>query len=313
MKQLIEALWEEQSANWPMMQKGYSDLEKVVTRDLSSHRKNHIAQHNPARIVSSGAKVDAASIAKRKCFLCPKQLGEGQKGIAVLGQYLILINPFPILYRHFTIPHLEHIDQQLWGRVGDMCRIAQMMESDYQVYFNGAKAGASAPDHFHFQAGPRGVLPLTEERVDLSTLKREGESLLGVWESSPRSVLYIRSSSIEEIENMVEKIREVMVEMKIDTDLFNLVCDYHEHSWHLWFILRSKHRPDCYFAEGEDNYLISPGVVDMCGISVLPKPEDYERITPELWESVLEEVSLKPEQLEEFMHHLTHKIGERTR
>ncbi|MBD4338875.1 DUF4922 domain-containing protein, partial [Xanthomonas citri pv. citri] len=81
-------------------------------------------QFNPARIVSSGAKVDAQSIKERKCFLCPANLPPVQKGIPFEGHYNILVNPFPIFPRHLTIPEVAHVNQRIAVRFKDMLALA---------------------------------------------------------------------------------------------------------------------------------------------------------------------------------------------
>ena len=41
----------------------------------------------------------------------------------------------------------------------DMLELSEVLE-DFTVFANGPKCGASAPDHFHFQAGMKGFLPI---------------------------------------------------------------------------------------------------------------------------------------------------------
>ena len=63
-------------------------------------------------------------------------------------------------------------------------------------------------------------------------------------------------------------------------------------------IPRSKHRPDCYFAQGEAQYLISPGALDMAGVLVTARPEDFERMDAQKIKEIIQEVSLPFEQAE---------------
>lgn len=114
-KGLLDALWCEQTTNWPLMKKGYGDLQQLLTKDISVNNITFKAQHNPARIVSSTAKTDRESIAARPCFLCRHNLPAEQKGLLLLGRYIVLTNPFPIVDRHFVIPSIDHIPQRLMG------------------------------------------------------------------------------------------------------------------------------------------------------------------------------------------------------
>ena len=95
-KELMDALWREQTTNWPLMKKGYADLQQLLTKDISVNHIPFKAQHNPARIVSSTAKTDRESIAARPCFLCRHNLPAEQKGLLLLGRYIVLTNPFPL-------------------------------------------------------------------------------------------------------------------------------------------------------------------------------------------------------------------------
>ncbi len=285
---LIDALWQEQNNQWQMMQKGYQDFSHIVTKDISYGGKVFRAQHNPRRIVSASANVDKQCVAKRPCFLCSDSFNKDQKGILLHHKYLFLINPYPILPRHFTIPSLKHEPQQIMGDTfTDMAWMAEMLRNKYDVYFNGATAGASAPDHFHFQAGPQGILPLCE--MDISQPIWQGQhSIVSEIETSPRTILLIQSTEIEEMNKAWQSIYNALSEPQ----RINLVMRHSKGSWKLWIILRSKHRPECYTAEGDNKMMVSPGVIDMAGIAVLPRQFDFDRINGEIWYRIMAEVSL---------------------
>ena len=117
-------------------------------------------QFNPGRYISTSAKVDEKSINDRKCFLCPANLPEEQKGILYEEEYLILGNPFPIFPEHFTIPNINHVPQQIKNNFPLMLKLTKDLSKHYVVLYNGPKCGASAPDHFHFQAGTKNFMPI---------------------------------------------------------------------------------------------------------------------------------------------------------
>lgn len=327
-KELIDSLWREQTTNWPLMKKGYGDLQQLLTKDISVNHIPFKAQHNPARIVSSTAKTDRESIAARPCFLCRHNLPAEQKGLLLLGKYIVLTNPFPIVDRHFVIPTIDHIPQRLMGdekdngskreqnggqnssqktihdRIEDMARLAELFSGWLDVYFNGATCGASAPDHFHFQAGPQGALPLMEQHPKALIIEQDGGSIRLV-EKQPRTILLLQANSISALCSLWSLLTDGLKEIEVGDDQLNLVLRHtEEKKWRLWVILRSKHRPECYFREGDEQFLCSPGVIDMSGIAVLPRPEDYSRITGTLWMQLMKEVSLPADKFNRLLEFL---------
>ena len=57
-------------------------------------------------------------------------------------------------------------------------------------------------------------------------------------------------------------------------------------------IPRRKHRPACYNAEGESRMLISPASVDLGGVVIASRKEDFERITAEDIAAIFSEVCI---------------------
>ena len=147
MNQTIHNLLTEQLVSWETARNNYAALSGVQVKELNVNGILYKVQFNPARIVSSGAKVDAKSIKERKCFLCPANLPAEQKGIPFEGHYNILVNPFPIFPRHLTIPETAHVNQRISPRFGDMLDLAQQL-TDYTIFYNGPKCGASRPCTF---------------------------------------------------------------------------------------------------------------------------------------------------------------------
>ncbi len=206
--QQLKLLFAEQTTNWAQAQKSYSDLAGVQPKSFSFGNFDVKVQFNPARIVSSGAKVDAKTIAERKCFLCAANRPCEQKSID-FGDYEILVNPFPIFPEHFTIPRREHVDQQIKPYFADMLQLAKAMVN-YLVFYNGPKCGASAPDHMHFQAGTKDFLPLVNDYHRLkdthANLLVSTETMqLFSFENYLRTVYCIESNDIESAKDSFEK------------------------------------------------------------------------------------------------------------
>jgi len=166
MNDKLFALCEHQKASWELASKNYKLLSSVESKRYYFGSYKIETQHNPKRIKSSAAKTDKESIEKRKCFLCRENLPEEQKGILLHNEYLILCNPYPIFDYHFTISKLVHTPQLIKSNLIDMLAISKVL-SDFTVFYNGPDCGASAPDHFHFQACTKGAMPVEKEYENL--------------------------------------------------------------------------------------------------------------------------------------------------
>ena len=246
-------------------------------------------QFNPARIVSTGASIDKKTIAERPCFLCSKNRPAEQVAVPMLGRYELLVNPFPILPRHFTLPSLQHEPQSIHGSYIDLMHMAKLLPSLF-LFYNGPRCGASAPDHLHFQAGQRGIVPLERDFHRFDT--RSGICELQGYVVRAWAIL---SSTAEESERLFQTLYDTLpYDEESGEPMMNLLAWYEaeEKTFVSIVIPRRKHRPDCYSAEGEAKCLISPGALDMGGLIITPRLEDFERMTPERAQQILSEVGL---------------------
>ena len=155
-------LLSKQLVTWPLAEKNYKALEAVQVKSFDMGGFSIRAQFNPARIVSTGAKVDARSLKERKCFLCPENLPVEQERLPFGFRHLVLCNPYPIFPQHFTIPTRKHTPQLILPQWNDFLELTRRL-APFTVFYNGPRSGASAPDHAHFQAVTRGIMPLDEE------------------------------------------------------------------------------------------------------------------------------------------------------
>jgi ATP adenylyltransferase/5',5'''-P-1,P-4-tetraphosphate phosphorylase II len=270
-KEEVGQLFEEQLNNWNLARNNYKALERVREKTLDVNGHRYKVQFNPARIVSSAAKVDPESIRERKCFLCRDNRPVEQKGIPFKEQYTILINPYPIFPQHLTIPALEHTPQLIASRLDDMLDLARQLD-DSVVFYNGPKCGASAPDHFHFQAGNKGFLPIENDRS---------------WEH----VIRIESENKQDILDRFQQNYDALPLQPDDIEpMLNLLAWYGNGKWTTCLFPRKKHRPACYSAEGDANLLISPASVDMGGVFITPLEKDFEKITAKDIAKILDEV-----------------------
>ena len=291
------ALLEEQKKTWPQLSQGYEGLSSVRVRDLSCHGFSVRLQYNPARIVSSGAKVDPQSIKERRCFLCVENLPVEQNGILYREKFLVLCNPAPIFARHYTISSVTHIPQELGSSLEIFLLLAKDLSPDFTVFYNGPKCGASAPDHLHFQASPAATIPV---EIDVCAndrrilLKRgSGVSYWGL-KAYGREVLLVESSDLKELESALVKIIKTLriVIATSEEPMMNILCSYGDAMWRVIIFPRRKHRPDVYFLEGEASVLVSPASVDIGGLVVTPVEKDFLRIDARLIEDIFQEVTI---------------------
>ena len=300
----VENFFQSEKKNWSDAAARYEALSGVQTKVLAEGQKLSTvnsqlstlsAQWNPARMVSTGANISKQAIEKRPCFLCDSNRPAEQHALPVLGQYQLLINPFPILPKHFTIPTREHTPQTIKGHFQDLFKIARQMP-DYMVFYNGPLCGASCPDHMHLQAGSRGIAPLERDwkRIYEPALKpfAEGISILTDYACQ---VLVIRTGNIAEAQKRFDYIYNLLPLHEGETEpRMNIVCWKDAEEVVTLIFPRAKHRPDCYFAQGDEQLLISPGALDMCGLLITPREQDFRKLTPEMAIDILREVSLTP-------------------
>lgn len=296
MNQTVNNLLTRQLASWETAHNNYAALSGVQVKELNVNGIPYKVQFNPARIVSSGAKVDARSIKERKCFLCPANLPPEQEGIPFGGHYLILVNPFPIFPRHLTIPEEAHLDQRIASRFGDMLDLARQL-TDYTIFYNGPRCGASAPDHAHFQAGNKGFMPIEQDwrRQIAGKIADYGQATLCYLNDAPRATLVIESPERETAVRLFDIVyRSLDVKPGEEEPMMNVLTLFENGKWIVFIFPRAKHRPACYTAEGEDNLLSSPASVDLGGVFITPVEKDFRKITAEDVAQILSEVCLSP-------------------
>ena len=293
----VNELFEQQLSVWEMARNNFEGLKTVQIREFDFDGFGVKVQFNPARMVSSGAKVDAKTIAQRKCFLCAANRPEVQRGIE-WRDYDILINPFPIFTRHLTIPRREHVDQRLVPYISDMFDLARELP-DFVVFYNGPKCGASAPDHMHFQAGNADFLPLVSDYFNLKANGKctkqctiDGADVYTI-DNYLRVVYCIESADAEALRQAFMKLYNSWVKEEEVEPMMNVVCLYRDNKWYLFVIPRGAFRPWQYTAEGDKQLLVSPATVEVSGLFITPVKEHFERITKEDVVDILSQCTIK--------------------
>jgi len=303
-------LLQEQLNVWDVARNNYDALRQVRVKELDFGQFKVKVQFNPARIVSSSAKVDPKSIKERKCFLCEQNRPAVQEGLPFGDKYIILINPFPIFPKHLTIPACEHVDQRIQSRFGDMLDLAYNLD-EFTVFYNGPKCGASAPDHVHFQAGSKGFLPIEKEWnlfANKEVLEYESAKLFNLG-GYQRGVLVIESKSKESAVKLFEDIyASLEIKPGEGEPMMNILAWFDMDKWIVCIFPRTLHRPSCYTAQGDESILISPAAVDMGGVFITPLEKDFEKISTENISEILQEVCMDEVKLQKIVEHLNAKL-----
>lgn len=263
----------------------YNGLKSVKTKALHFTGFDIWVQFNPKRIVSSAAKLDPRSIAARPCFLCSHNRPKQQQGISFKKNYTILMNPFPIFPRHLTIIDGKHTPQLIHGRFEDMLDLAATLE-EFVIFYNGPECGASAPDHFHFQAGSKGFLPIEKDfhNHTLRTLLLVKDKVkVFLWDEYMRNALTFQSSNKSSMARLFTAFYGNFQQLQpnIDEPMMNILIYYEHNEWITHLFPRKLHRPRQYFEQGEKQLLLSPASVDMGGVLITPREKDFVKITPE--------------------------------
>jgi ribosomal protein S18 acetylase RimI-like enzyme len=291
-------LLSEQKKSWQELREGYESLKNVRERDLSCGSFSVRLQYNPGRIKSSLADVGERRANEGRCFLCLDRLPESQKGIFYRSEYLILCNPMPVFPYHLIVSHLDHRLQAIGEHIDLFLRLMGDFGSDWMVLYNGAKCGASAPDHLHFHASPSGQMPIEKEmragsRITLT--KQVDGALLYRLGDLGREVLLLEGddamavgSAFRGLLNTLKKV------LRIDEEpMMNIAGFQKEGKWRLVIFPRRKHRPEAFFRKGDARVVVSPGVIDMGGLLITPVKKDFEELGRADVEKIYKEVSLE--------------------
>jgi ATP adenylyltransferase/5',5'''-P-1,P-4-tetraphosphate phosphorylase II len=282
--------------DWDLVKVNYAGLQKVITREIDFEEGFKIKiQFNPQRMRSSAAKVDAKSIQERACFLCVANLPVDQGVVDFLMDYLILVNPFPIFAKHFTIPLIHHTDQRIESHFDEMLQMAQSL-TDYVVFYNGPQCGASAPDHLHFQAGNKGFLPLEEEllTIDKSLLKATTGCSCYAIDNYLRKALVLEGDDelkISELFTSIYGFLKTCIPGNPEP-MLNLLTYSTGKTWTVFIFPRKKHRPDQFFLDGDAQILLSPASVDFGGVLITPREEDFYKLNKEIICDIFNQVTI---------------------
>ncbi len=308
----------DQLSRWPLACENFRALKNVRVREMDAAGLTVRLQHNPARMISSAARLSSEDIAKRRCFLCrenrpPEQIMmkfEGRKG----KKYHILVNPYPIFPDHLVIAANNHTPQTIWKRYVDMLDLAAKYQ-DYTFFYNGPKSGASAPDHHHFQAAPKGLIPLELDVEKLLVNPGDAgieyvtsvqDAYLYHYRKFTKAVFVLEGDTSKSMAKLLYRLLDCAGIPEGESEpLFNLFTFHREGKFRSIVVFRSRHRSHHYFSEGPDHLTMSPGCADMGGMFIVPVADEYEKLTQGLLNEMIAEVSVTYEEERRIIERLT--------
>lgn len=305
-KHNIRAFFTHQLDTWDEIRQRYEALKHVGLKQLG-HRQ---LQYNPARMVSTGAQIDRQTIAQRACFLCEKNRPEEQLTIDLGDDFELMVNPFPVLPMHFTIVRKTHVPQTILENYTEIHRLLELFPELF-VFYNGPMSGASAPDHMHFQAGIGQELPLMTvlrklEKEQQVLIKQGNGSSLSMFNSVAFKAFVIKSKAQETEMTLFKQLYDAMPVREGEKEPRMNIVAWRDGSEDVIVVLpRDNHRPACYFEEGDRRMVISPGALDMAGLIITPREEDFNRMSEDKLISILKEVSIKEKDMENIKEKLT--------
>ena len=305
-KHNIRSFFTHQLDIWDEIRQRYEALKHVGLKQLGHQQ----LQYNPARMVSTGAQIDRQTIAQRACFLCEKNRPEEQLTIDLGDDFELMVNPFPVLPMHFTIVRKTHVPQTILENYTEIHRLLELFPELF-VFYNGPMSGASAPDHMHFQAGIGQELPLMTvlrklEKEQQVLIKQGNGSSLSMFNSVSFKAFVIKSKAQETEMTLFKQLYDAMPVREGEKEPRMNIVAWRDGSEDVIVVLpRDNHRPACYFEEGDRRMVISPGALDMAGLIIMPREEDFNRMSEDKLISILKEVSIKEKDMENIKEKLT--------
>ena len=305
------SLIEQQKTAWKTAAQNYEALNALNTKTFDFGHLKIIAQHNAERMRSSAAKTDAESINGRPCFLCLKNLHPEQQGILFKNKYIVFTNPYPIFQKHLTISGLEHFPQQILPNFADLLDLSQNLPG-FTVLYNGPQCGASAPDHVHFQAGNIGFLPIDNEYETIMNgfsevlYETNNCKIVAAKEYLRRFVIIISPDKCQLIDNF-EFIYNQLKNKSDNEPKMNILCNFIDGKWRVTIFPRDKQHTSHFFKTEEERIVVGPAAVELGGVLVLPRENDFNKITKTEIAEIYNEVTIDSEKYKNLIQSIRSK------
>ena len=305
-----------QKLDWNLLSKVFDSLQYIKTKTFQFEGFNIDVQFNPGRIKSTTADVSKSAIDNRECFLCLENIPQEQKGINYKDEYLILCNPYPIFFEHFTIVFRKHFPQRISESFHTFLKLSKRLGKYYSVLYNGPQCGASAPDHLHFQAVNKNSLKilnqmnfLIEEYAE-KIIDQRKKVVFGIndW---LRKIILIKSKDERFITNVFETLySSFQKSTNLQSEpMINMISSFDEKDgWQIYIFPRKAHRPKCFYEKGEKKLMISPAVIDFSGTLILPREKDFEKINKNDIRNIFNDVVVGKELFDYLKSHIRKTI-----
>lgn len=296
----IDKFVHDQLSVWPQVAAKYRALKTARTRQLSVGGLLVTLQSNPGRL----------PIFDHGCPLCEENYMEHQHKLPFEGRkgrkYNILVNRAPIFPNHLVITRDIHAPQTIWHRFPDMLDLAASLEN-YVVFYNSPNSGTSVPGHAHFQACPKGYMPLERaaERLlrtvatggtspEIEFLDSVRDAQLFHFKKLHGGIFMLRAQTSKSMAKMFYRLLDCLNLFAEEKEpRFNVFTWCSEGEYRAFVTLRGASRPHHFFEKGEGNFAIVPGAADMAGFVVVPEEKDFDRLTPEVLAEIYADVSIQ--------------------
>ena len=314
--ELASEMLYQQKSEWKQLADNYSSLRKIKVHAFNYDGFELKIQFNPERKASIAAKIDEESIKERACFLCKENRPKVQREISYNENFSLLCNPFPVFPEHFTFTYKRHSHQKISGNFDTFLCVSKDLAKKYTVMYNGPRAGASAPDHAHFQVGTKYYMPIDNEFQLLKNkygevLKYTGDLTITGINDGIRKYIAIESADKELIKMAFQSLYAVYENIANEKEepRMNIIGLYEmEAGWRIIIFPRSKHRPSHYYAKEDKRILISPATVDMGGVCVTFLEDDFNKVNKDNLAEILREVSLGQKEFDNFKSALAREL-----
>ena len=315
LKEEIERLMEEQLRQWPEFAGRVERMCSQGERRLDVDGHTLIVRDNPARIISTTARVTMEAAHRDgspdHCMLCPHNRPPEQRPVTWQhgGGWQVLVNPYPIVEGHYTIVSERHEPQSLTtGVIVDMLQLTRELPG-YVITYNGPRCGASIPWHLHLQAMPLakvplGSLPFPHVGPGLGLAATRDNVGPGLGLAALEETGTLRSDTLLPLpclvitggENQAQRVTDAIHNLpnndKTAEPMLNAMAwiPTGESEPVVVIVPRRRHRPSC-FGTGPGQLLWSPGVIDLMGLVTLPRREDFDAVTADQLRQAYAEIS----------------------
>ncbi|HLA39239.1 MAG TPA: DUF4922 domain-containing protein [Candidatus Glassbacteria bacterium] len=300
----VQAFYSQQIESWRGLREAVAGLKRMNVRRVKLDGRRLLLQHNPARLKNITVTLEPGKLAGRPCPICPQTMPAGQQALPFDKNWLVVCNPLPIFPSHFVLIYRRHEPQAADDVLSAMLRFTRL--TGYVTLYNGPRCGASIPDHLHLQASPPGCLPLERQLPPVE------DSFSGVVADSrlPRRIfLFGRDDS--HAEKLFARTTFALGRLQRKTDVLEpalnlaVVSRGRDRTPLVAVHPRARHRPECFFYEGERRFMISPGAADTAGLVILPRKEDFDRLDGRRLRSIFSEVMLDEERFAQAVRIIT--------